>query len=217
MNIDNTLIGQNILAVIRNINTSVYSQMWFVQNRIFTAESMLEDSVFAPGFVRVVTELCVFEITRQSIRLVISIDDQSKSYAVVKDVFAKFIEKAEAMPIVAIGINFIWKSIPQDSDLKEAGDFLFGHEDSEIYRYFNKPNTRIGAYFSQEYDERTRLRLDIKPAYTMNNGVREEFYAASFNYHWELSSNNGKKDIIDQTQKWSNMRQTSKKIVCLLK
>lgn len=43
MNIDNTLIGQNILAVIRNINTSVYSQMWFVQNRIFTAESEMED------------------------------------------------------------------------------------------------------------------------------------------------------------------------------
>lgn len=217
MNIENNLIGQNIVAIIRNINTSVFSQLWFVNNGIFKEECIKEDSVFAPGFIRVVTDLCVFEITRQSIRLIIAEDDQSRSYSIVKDVFAKFVEKADPMPIVAIGINFLWKLAPQDSNMKDAGDYMFGQGESRVYDYFNTPSARLGAYFSQKYDECTRIRLDIKPAFSDTEGNKEEFYVASFNYHWELAHTCSKKEIIEHTHKWSNMRQTSGKIVCLLK
>lgn len=217
MNIENRLIGQNLVAIIRNINTSVFSHLWFVNSGIFKEECIKEDSVFAPGFVRVVTDLCVFEITRQSIRLIIAEDDLSKSYSIVKDVFAKFIEKADSMPIVAIGINFLWKLAPLDSNMKDAGEYMFGQGESRVYDYFNNTSARLGAYFSQKYDECTRIRLDIKPAFAKMDGSKEEFYVASFNYHWELTSTSGKKEIIEQTHKWSNMRQTSAKIVCLLK
>lgn len=217
MNIENSLIGQNIVAVIRNINTSVFSQLWFVNNNIFKADDIKEDSVFAPGLVRVVTDACIFEISRQSVRLIIAEDDLSRSYSIVKDVFARFIEKAESMPIVAVGINFIWRLTPTDSSMKEAGDFMFGQGESRVYDYFNADSARLGAYFSQNYDVCTRIRLDIKPAYAETNDTKEEFYVASFNYHWELLPTDGKKEIIEHTHKWSNMRQTSGKIVCLLK
>lgn len=144
-------------------------------------------------------------------------DDQSKANECVKERFTKMVEAIGALPIIAIGLNYIWKVTDNEQDNHQLTSYLFAENPTEIYSYFNKSDAMYGAYFSQNFDAETRLKLDIKPVHSIINGQREDYIIASFNYHRDIRQGNTMNQLLDQLKKWNNLRQNSNKVVCLLK
>lgn len=217
MAIQRTLIAQTVVLVTNNINTGVFSQYWFIQNKIFQPEEIMQDSVFAPGVSIVSAPDCQIICEPSRIQIAIKSDNPSEAYSCVKNRLAKMVSVVQMLPVIAIGVNFIWKVQDSERDVHTLSSYLFGENDSEIYGYFNKPDSRMGAYFSQDIDDNTRLKLDIKPVHTFENNSKIEFITASFNYHRDLQIDKSAQQIDDQLKKWSNLRQNSNKVVCLLR
>lgn len=217
MPVKQTLIAQNIVLVTNNINTAVFSQYWFIQNKIFQPEEIQQDSVFAPGLTIVSAPDCQIICDPSRIQMAMKSDNPSDAYACVKSRLAKMIAAIQMLPVVAVGVNFIWKITDAEKDIHNLSSYLFADNESGIYDYFSKPDTRYGAYFSQDFDENTRLKLDIKPVITIENNVKSEFITASFNYHRDLAIEKSASQIEEQLKKWSNFRQNSNKVACLLR
>lgn len=217
MSIQRSIIAQNIVLVTNNINTGMFSQYWFIQNKIFQPEEILQDSVFAPGVSIVSSTDCQIICEPSRIQMALKSDNPSDAYSCVKNRLAKMIAAVQMLPVIAIGINFIWKLTDDEKDIHSLTSYLFGENDCDIYGYFNKTDARFGAYFSQDVDENTRLKLDIKPVHTLENNTKTEFITASFNYHRDLQIDKAAQHIDDQLKKWSNLRQNSNKVVCLLR
>ena len=217
MSVKQTLIAQNVVLVTNNINTAVFSQYWFIQNKIFQPEEILQDSVFSPGLTVVSALDCQRICDPSRIQMAIKSDNPSDAYACVKKRLAKMMAAVQMLPVVAVGINFIWKIADEEKDVHSLSSYLFADNNSEIYDYFNKSDARYGAYFSQNFDESTRLKLDIKPVLTIENNAKSEFITASFNYHRDLAIEKAASQIEEQLKKWSNFRQNSNKVACLLR
>lgn len=217
MAISRTIVAQNIVLATNNLNTSMFGQYWFVNNKIFKPEEFLQDAIFVPGFTQVSSADCQMTIVPNQIQMAIKEDDQSKANECVKSRFTKMVEAIGTLPIIAIGLNYIWKIVDNERDNHQLTSFLFADNPTEIYSYFNKNDSMYGAYFSQNYDMETRLKLDIKPVHSIVNGQREDYVIASFNYHRDIRLGNTMSQLLDQLKKWNNLRQNSNKIVCLLK
>lgn len=217
MAIQRILIAQTVVLITENINTGMFSQYWFIQNKIFKPEEILQDSVFAPGVSIVSSPDCHIICEPSRIQMAIKSDNQSESYTCVKDRLTKMVNAINVLPVNAMGVNFIWKVQDSEQDIHSLSAYLFGDNDSDIYSYFNKSDSRYGAYFSQNIDENTRLKLDIKPVNSFENNTKVEFITASFNYHRDLQIEKSSQQIEEQLKKWSNLRQNSNKVVCLLK
>lgn len=217
MAIQRTLIAQTVVLVTNNLNTGMFSQYWFIQNKIFQPEEMYQDSIFAPGVSIVSSDDCQIICEPSRIQIAIKPDNLSESYNCVKNRLGKMVTALQTLPVLAIGVNFIWKIQDDARDIHTLTSYLFGENDTEIYGYFNKADARYGAYFSQDIDDNTRLKLDIKPVQSLDNNTKIEFVSASFNYHRDLPIDKPAQQIDDQLKKWSNFRQNSNKIVCLLK
>lgn len=217
MAIIRSIIAQNIVLATNNLNTSMFGQYWFVNNKIFKQEEFLQDVIFVPGFTQVSSADCQITIVPNQIQMAIKEDDQSKANDCVRERFTKMVEAIGALPIIAIGLNYIWKVFDNELDSHQLTSYLFADNPTEIYTYFNKEDSMYGAYFSQNIDVDTRLKLDIKPMRGIFNGQREDYVIASFNYHRDIRLDNTKNQLLDQLKKWNNLRQNSNKIVCLLK
>lgn len=217
MAITRTIIAQNIVLATNNLNTSMFGQYWFVNNKIFNPEEFLQDTIFVPGFTQVSSTDCQITIVPNQIQMAIKDDDLSKANECVRTRFTKMVEAIGALPINAIGLNYIWRVSDSELDNHQLTSSFFADNPTEIYSYFNKNDSMYGAYFSQNIDVDTRLKLDIKPVHRIENGQREDYVIASFNYHRDIGNGNVMNQLLDQLKKWNNLRQNSNKIVCLLK
>ena len=103
MAISRTVLAQNIVLVTNNLNTSMFGQYWFVNNKVFKPEEFLQDSIFVPGFTQVSSADCQITIVPNQIQMAIKEDDQSKANECVKARFTKMVEAIGALPIIAIG------------------------------------------------------------------------------------------------------------------
>ena len=210
------IIGMNIVIVNNQIDTNLFSQYWFIENKIFEPDEILPGSVFIPGLSNVVAADSQLIVTPQNIQFVVKANDMYKSYEIVKKRFLKFAEVLPMIPVKALGINLAWKICDDARDVHTLSKELFYKDDDRFYSLFDKDNARYGAYLSQNYDSDTRLKLDIKPVIAQSGQLSEEFILASFNYHRDLTTMKWKDNLIEQIKKWSNIISNSKKIVCLL-
>lgn len=210
------IVGLNIVLVMDNIDTSVFNQYWFIQNKVISPEEMQNSSVFVPGLTNIGTEDCQIIITPQNIQFVIKTSDINKSYDSIKKRFVKMVDAMPMIPFKALGLNINWKVMDENKNIPEFSKECFFNEESAIYRLFQNKDARFGAYFSQNYDYCTRLKLDIKPVLANTPQGDMEFLLAAFNYHRDLSRENRLNEVKDQIKKWSNVIQNSKKIACSL-
>lgn len=217
MAIKREIIAQNIVIVTDTINPSMFGQYWFVENKIFKAEEMLGDSVFVPGFTSVSAVDSQITIVPNQIQMSIKDPSQSGAYTCLKNRLAKMVHLLTMIPVKAMGTNFLWKVESDDLDIHCLSKSFFGDNPTRIYDYFGKADARLGAYFSQFFDENTRLKLDIKPVKAAEEAGKEtEFILASFNYHRDIAPQNVQGQLGDQLKKWTELRQNSNKVVCML-
>lgn len=210
------IVGLNIVIVMDNIDTSIFNQYWFIQNKVILPEEMQGSSVFVPGLTNIGTEDCQIVVTPQNIQFVIKTSDINKSYDCIKKRFSKMVDAMPMIPLKAIGLNINWKVMDDSKNIPVFSKECFYNEGSSIYSNFKNKDARFGAYFSQSYDYNTRLKLDIKPVLANTPQGDIEFMLASFNYHRALSRENRLNEVKDQLKKWSNVIQNSKKIACSL-
>ena len=218
MAIKRDIIAQNIVLVTDTINPSMFGQYWFIENKIFKPEEILGDSVFVPGFTTISAVDSQITIVPNQIQMSIKDSSQSAAYTCLKNRLTKMIELLSMIPVKAMGINFLWKIMSDEMDIHSLTKFFFGDNPTSIYGYFDKPDARLGAYFSQDFDNYTRLKLDIKPV-RAEEGVGNEidFLLTSFNYHRDINPKNVQGQLEEQLKKWTELKQNSNKVACLLK
>ena len=210
------LIGLNIVLVSGNINTSAFSQYWFIKKEIFTDEEFLTDSMFIPGLSNVSTNDCQITSLPDKIQPALKSDSLEDGERCVKEKFCKFIDAMENVSINAIGLNFLWRVEDAAISINQFGKELFW-KDNAIGNYFTEDNARYGAYYSKNYDDLTRLKLDIKPIHSKENGNMVEYQLASFNYHSDVNPEHMKEHLKGQLAKWPALLNNSQEVVCLLK
>ena len=210
------LIGLNIVLVSCNINTSLFSQYWFIKKEIIKEDEFLPDSMFIPGLSNVSTNDFQITILPDKIQFALKSDSLEEGERCVREKFNKFIDAMENVSINAIGLNFLWRVEDTAISINQFGKELFC-KDNAIGNYFSEDNARYGAYYSKNCDELTRLKLDIKPIHSMENGNMLEYQLASFNYHSDVNPEQMKEHLKGQMDKWSAFLNNSQEIVCLLK
>ena len=93
---------------------------------------------------------------------------------------------------------------------------LFFRADDPLCQAFNTEDARFGSYMSKDVIG-CRLKLDVKPV-TINlpEGTIERLQFA-FNFHRELTENNGVDGIVDLLTKWDSAQKMAFDIVNSIK
>ena len=210
------IIGLNIVLLTGNIDTNYFDQYYLISKKIYD-EKDITSGTFVPGLSKIESEDSILIIYPQSIRFIIKTEDLSKSYECIKRRFKRFVESLPLIPVSAIGMNVVWRITDSDLSLHNLCRHFFFNSGSSIYDMFASDDSMYGAYLSKDYDETTRLKLDMKPIKSYSQNPSDEFLLASFNYHRKLHSDRSKEQILEQLNKWSNIVANSRKIICSLK
>ncbi len=217
MAITHKLIAQNVVLVINNINTGVFDKFWFVENNVFTREEILQDSIFAPGVSVVSTNDCNLSVLPNQVQFAVKSDDPVVGTNCVMRKMSAFISALSNVRVVAMGMNFSWRIEDSDNTITAFTRNLFDNTQSRLHQYFNHVDARFGTYISQDVDNETRLKLDVKPVNTLENGSIVDFVLASFNYHSDVKVANYQEYLLHLLEKWPSLNSNSEEIVCLLR
>lgn len=211
------LIAQNVVLVLNNINTGVFDKFWFVDNGVFTREEFLQDSIFAPGLSVVSTDDCNLTVLPNQIQFAVKSDDPQIGIDCVMQKMSKFIKALSNVRVLAMGMNFSWRIEDSNKHISVFTRELFDNPSVGIHQYFNHDDARFGTYISQDFDNETRLKLDIKPVNAQENGSVVDFVLASFNYHSDVKVPNYQEYLLHLLEKWPLLNKNSEEVVCLLK
>lgn len=217
MAITRKLIAQNVVLVLNNVNTGVFDKFWFVDNGVFTREEFLQDSIFAPGLSVVSTNNCNFTVLPNQVQLAVKSDDPQIGTNCVMQKMSAFIKALSNVRVIAMGMNFSWRLEDKEKHITGFTRDLFASPQDELHHYFNHQDARFGTYISQNIDAETRLKLDIKPVNSLENGVLVDFVLAAFNYHSDVKVPNYQEYLLNLLEKWPSLNRNSEEIVCLLK
>lgn len=210
------IIAENVIIVTENINPAIFNSIWFVKNEIFEIDDILPDSVFVPGFSSLSSNAIQITIVPNQIQL--SLKNINLNNYLILEKIMQGLCKHIAQFTKAIGINFIWKVMSSNEDIHSMSLRLFGNQQKSFYQYFSQEDSRLGAYFSQNVDISTRLKLDVKPVIMSddNDNTKQEFLMYSFNFHHDVINENIEDDILKQVAKWNTLCTKSNDILCLL-
>ena len=217
MAISRKLIAQNVVLVLNNINTGVFDKFWFVDNGVFTREEFLQDSIFAPGLSVVSTNECSLSVLPNQVQFAVKSDDPQVGTDCVKQKMSAFIKALSNVRVVAMGMNFSWRVEDKERQITVLTRELFASPQDGLHQFFNHKDARFGTYISQNIDDETRLKLDIKPVNSLENGVLVDFVLVAFNYHSDVKVPNYQEHLLHLLEKWSSLNRNSEEIVCLLK
>lgn len=212
MELKKQLVAQNIVLVASNINVNLFNQGWFLENQIIASAEMQGDSVFVPNYVSLSLIDCQFVIVPTQIQISLKYFDIDNTQRILANRVVKFMNALNCYGIKAVGINFsltLEDETGQDVSLK-----LLKRYNNKVDEYFKNDDARFGAYYSQNVDDVTRLKLDIKPIKCVFNGTLVEKLLLSFNFHSESS----KIDFLflqRQIDKFINFRNCSERLSCL--
>lgn len=215
MAISKKILAQNIVLVTNGLNVNSFSQYWFIKNGIFAEEDFLGSSVFTPGLTLVSSQDCQLTVLPNQIQLELKSDNLEIALQSVQNRMVKLIKCLTNVRVIAIGVNFIWKLDDNERDITVLSKSLFGESAASIGSYFNKEDTRYGAYYSQNVDQQTRLKLDIKPSMVKENGQNIDFMMYNFNFHCDVPEQQMDETLLNQVNKWEQFYQLANELICL--
>lgn len=208
------VLARNIVLVADSINVNSFSQYWFIKNEIF-GENEFVGSVFTPGLALVTAPDCQLTVLPNQIQLELKNDNDDVALQCIQHRMFRLIKCLTNVRIKAIGLNFIWKVADNEKNIMVLSKSLFGGSASPIQSFFNKADTRYGAYFSQDVDAQTRLKLDIKPSLMKENGQDVDFMMYNFNYHCDIPEQLMEDMLLNQLNKWQQFNHLTNELVCL--
>ena len=209
------IIGINAVFVADNINTSLFSQYWFIKNGVLAENELLPDSVFAPGLAVVSTNAFQFLVMPNQIQFSMKTSNFEIAKGCITEKLSRFAENLENIRIKAIGLNFAWRIQDSDQSMHDLSKRLFSVQ--SLSDVFCADDALFGAYFSQNIDDVTRLHLDFKPTNGKVKGRDIDFILASFNYHRDITEQNQKSQLLSQIEKWEKLFNHSNEVLCALR
>ena len=214
MAITRKVLAQNIVLVADSINVTSFSQYWFIKNGIFKEEEF-KGSVFTPGLVLITASDCQLTILPNQMQLELKSDNINANLQCIENRMLKLIQCLANIRVSAIGLNYIWKLTDNERTMPQISKSLCGNSRASLMSYFKNEDTRYGAYYSQNIDPQTRLKLDIKPTLMKENGQNTEMMMYNFNFHCDLQEQKMEETIMNQLKKWQLFNQLAKELVCL--
>jgi len=210
-----TLISADVVIVARNLNPSIFSQLWLVREEIVGEEDFAENCIYSPMLTQVFTPYFQLLVLPEKLQIALtdkSIDDPK----LVIDKVISIIRKLPHTPYTAIGANFHWMVAPDaPEDFIGFMRDLFVKPGTPLYDKFSESNARFGAYMSKDIFG-ARLKLDIKPIHPIREeksaGVAESL-RFNFNYHLDLEYGEHIDQMLEFLEKWDLMRRKSEEIV----
>ncbi len=214
MAINRKILAQNIVLVTDGLNVNSFSQYWFIKNGIFGEEDF-KGSVFTPGLALVSAQDCQLTVLPNQIQLELKSDNPEMALQCIQNKMVILIKCLANVRVIAIGINYIWKLNDNEREIALLSKSLFGESNASLGTFFNKADTRYGAYYSQNIDEHTRLKLDIKPSMVKENGQNVEFMLYNFNFHCDVPEQLMEDTLLNQLNKWQQFYKLANELICL--
>lgn len=214
MAINRRIMAQNVVLVADSINVTSFSQYWFIKNGIF-GEDDFKGSVFTPGLVLIAAPDCQLTVLPNQMQLEMKSDSEDIVLQCIENRLVKLIKCLTNVRVKAIGLNYIWKLTDNERTMPQISKSLFGKSESSLMSFFKNEDARYGAYFSQDIDQRTRLKLDIKPSLVKENGQDVDIMMYNFNFHCDVPEPQMEEVLLSQVNKWHQFNQLANNIVCL--
>ena len=205
----------NVVIIARQFNPSIISQHWLIKNNILAEDDFEDGSVFSPVMVNVQSTVCHILVLPDQLQFSPKTNSESEQ-ALLNSKLGDIIKLLPHTPFVAAGINFSWHVNRNDMSLSTLSRKLFFRADDPLCQAFNTEDARFGSYMSKDVIG-CRLKLDVKPV-TINlpEGTIERLQFA-FNFHRELTENNGVDGIVDLLTKWDSAQKMAFDIVNSIK
>ncbi len=213
------LISENVVIVAKNLNPSLFSQLWLVKQGIVGEEDFAPNCVFSPFITQIFTD--DFQLFVAPEQMQFTLKEKSKDNSeLAKEKVGIIIKSIPHTPFKAIGTNFHWKVIPDQSiDFVDFMNNLFVKKGVPIYDQFSENDARFGAYLSKDIFG-SRLRLDIKPVRPVgkeNLEKKDESLQLAFNYNLDLSDNSDMVDIMLKfLEQWNRMKNYSEDLASIV-
>jgi hypothetical protein len=213
------LILENVVVIARNLNPSLFSQLWLVKQKIVNEEDFAPNCTFSQFFTQVFTP--DFQLLVVPDRLQFTLTEKSKDNTeFIKEKVGTIIRNIPHTPYKAVGTNFNWFVVPDPPvDFVEFMHKLFVKQEIPIYDQFSESDARFGAYLSKDIFG-ARLRLDIKPVRPTDpekyNNVNEMLQLV-FNYQLDLAEGVRIIDtMLEFLDQWNQMKNYSEKLVSIV-
>jgi hypothetical protein len=198
------LASANIVIVAKNLNPSIFSQLWLVEEGIIGKDEFGENCVFAPMVTQVFAPGFQLHVLPERLQVMFIDESLEKPDPVIGKVI-KIAQKLPHIPYVAIGANFLWFAAPESpTDPVEFMRKVFVKPEMPLYRRFSSEDARFGTYMSKDIFG-ARMKLDIKPHREEKNGNVDEYLRFSFNFHLGLEHGDHVDQILRFLRNWGKM------------
>lgn len=201
-----TLVSANIVIVARNLNPSIFSSLWLVEEEIAKKEDFVEDPICTPMATCAVTSGFRLDVFPERLQIAFTNESLDNPKLAIKPL-GDIVHKLQHTPYVAIGANIRWNICPDNPD-EFIGLMrkLFAKSDLPLYAEFAGEDARFGGYLSKNFLG-VRMKVDVKPM-----KEESEFLRFSFNYHLDLEHGKHMDQMEDFLDNWPRMRSKSEAI-----
>lgn len=216
MALERELKIQSIVILAQSFNPTVFNRHWLAKNDFIKEESILPNSIFAPGVTQVSTKEFTLLVIPEQLQFNIG-HESTKFSDQINNTLLPIINKLMEIPYTGVGLNFNWFMKDSIKDIPELSKELFFVNDSPLFNDFSSEDSRLGSYMSKNF-ESTRLKLDIKPVNLLDNRtkVSSDHIQCSFNFHLNLNQEDCADELVKTISEWDKYKKESTRIMDLL-
>jgi hypothetical protein len=202
----------NVVIVARNFNPTIFTQLWLVNQEIFSKHEVEQNYIFTPMAVNLTTEEVSFIAVPDRIQLGF-INDKVDFHRLIDRILVKIVTRLPHTPFQAVGFNLAWllsSNTPETFEKINREYFLSPH--NPLLRYFSEKNCRFGGYLSKDVPI-GRMRLDIKPLTVASPSGTSEALQLAFNFTRDLRDDDKLSQIINFLASWDTALSMSKEMM----
>ncbi len=201
-------VSENIVIVVNYIDPSIFSEKWYIKNGIFGVDDILDGkNVIAQEVSLVYSKNMYVQITHNQIAIFLQNFEYNEDViSKVKEIIEKIFKNNESSVIVACGINHNFETEEVDNTEAITKKLQFS-QSLKLHQLLAGDNMRFGSYISKDFLN-TRLRIDIKPFYSLQN-IGKEQLKVNFNYHKAISNDKKMEELSEIVVNWKAIKENS--------
>jgi hypothetical protein len=206
-------VGSNVVIAAKQFNPSIINQLWLVRNGLLGEDDFGPGCVFSELLANVQSRDFNLLVLPEQLQFTPTVDP-TEANALVTSKVGPLVRALPHTPYKALGINFFWHVLLENTDVKTLTRSLFCSEGRPIYRDFGAGDAQFGGYFSRDFHG-FRLKLDVKPILlrVASLDTSESRIQFAFNYHLDLPDDGAADLIQGMIQKWDLARVEAEKTV----
>jgi len=206
------LVNATAVIAARQFNPSIVRDHWLIQNGIIEPDDLQPGCVFTDMLVQLRSRRFHLLVAPEQCQFtpLVAPDEQQR---VVVDKVGTIVRTLPHTPFTALGLNFQWRLVPENTTVEAISRRLFFVPDSPIHRELDSDDARFGGYISKDVLG-FRLRMNVKPVIQVDNDEERSLLQFGFNFHLELSENPEERiaAIENALNRWNEARAESERL-----